>query len=69
MGENRYGPAVPESVSHHDLKKIAWEFARNKGNLVKLPKILGLSTSAGRSFSSGSRTEARLGSPTGGTRS
>ena len=43
MGENRHGLTVPESVSNEDLKKIAWEFARNKGNLVKLPKILGLS--------------------------
>ncbi len=34
---------MPESVSNEDLKKIAWEFARNKGNLVKLPKTLGLS--------------------------
>ena len=43
MGENRHDLTVPESVSNEYLKKIAWEFARNKGNLVKLPKILGLS--------------------------
>ena len=40
MGENRYGLTVPESVSNQDLKKIAWEFARNKGNLVKLPTVV-----------------------------
>lgn len=50
MGENRYGLTVPESVSNEDLKKIAWEFARNKGNLVKLPKILGLSDERWKAF-------------------
>ena len=43
MGENRHDLTVPESVSNHELKKIAWEFACNKGNPVQLPKILGLS--------------------------
>ena len=50
MGENRYGLTVPESVSNEDLKKIAWDFARSKGNLVKLPKILGLSDERWKEF-------------------
>ena len=50
MGEDQYGLTVPESVSNHDLKKVAWEFARNKGNLVKLPKILGLSDERWKEF-------------------
>ena len=50
MGENKYSLSVPESVSNQDLKKIAWEFARNKGNLVKLPKILGLSDERWKEF-------------------
>lgn len=50
MGENRYGLTVPESVSNHDLKKVAWEFARNNGNLVKLPKLLGLSDERWKEF-------------------
>jgi len=48
--ENQYGLTLPESVSNQDLKKIAWEFARNKGNLVKLPKILGLSDKRWKEF-------------------
>ncbi len=43
MGENESDLTVPESVSNEDLKKIAWDFARNKGDLVQLPRILGLS--------------------------
>ena len=43
MGENQYDLTVPESVTNEELKKIAWDFAREGGNLVKLPKILGLS--------------------------
>ena len=42
MGENESGLRVPESVSNEDLKKIAWDFARNKGDLVQLPRVLGL---------------------------
>ena len=43
MGENKYELTIPESVSNEDLKRIAWDFARKGGNLVKLPTILGLS--------------------------
>ena len=43
MGENQGELTVPESVSNEDLKKIAWDFARKKGDLVQLPRILGLS--------------------------
>ncbi len=50
MGESRHNLTVPESVSNEDLKKVAWEFARNKGNLVKLPKILGLSDERWQEF-------------------
>lgn len=50
MGESRHNLTVPESVSSEDLKKVAWEFARNKGNLVKLPKILGLSDDRWQEF-------------------
>ncbi len=50
MGENKYDLTVPESVSNEDLKRIAWDFARNKGNLVKLPKILGLSDKRWQEF-------------------
>ena len=46
MGENQYGQydvTIPESVSNEDLQKIAWGFAREGGDLVRLPRILGLS--------------------------
>ena len=43
MGENQYDLTIPESVSNEDLQKIAWDFAREGGDLVRLPRILGLS--------------------------
>ena len=50
MSENASDLTVPESVSNEDLKKIAWDFARNKGNLVELPRILGLSDERWQGF-------------------
>lgn len=50
MGENRYELTVPESVTNEELKKIAWEFAREGGNLVRLPTILGLSDERWKGF-------------------
>ena len=43
MDENEYDLTVPESVTNEELKKIAWDFACEGGNLGRLPKILGLS--------------------------
>ena len=43
MGESKYDLTIPESVSNEDLKKIAWDFAQGGGNLLRLPKLLGLS--------------------------
>ena len=43
MGENSIELTIPESVSNEDLKRIAWDYTREGGNLLKLPKILGLS--------------------------
>ena len=43
MSENEVGLTVSESVSNEGLKKIAWDFACNGGDLVQLPRILGLS--------------------------
>ena len=43
MGENSIDLTVPESVSNEDLKGIAWDYTREGGNLLKLPRILGLS--------------------------
>ena len=43
MDENEYDLTVPESVTNEELKRIAWDFACEGGNLGRLPKILGLS--------------------------
>ena len=50
ISENQYDLTIPESVSNEDLKKIAWDFAREGGDLVKLPKILGLSADRWKGF-------------------
>ena len=43
MGKYKYELVDPESVTNEELKRIAWDFAREGGNLVRLPRILGLS--------------------------
>lgn len=43
MGENSSDLTIPQSVSNEDLKRIAWDYAREGGNLLRLPQILGLS--------------------------
>ena len=45
MGENQhaqYDLTIPKSVSNEDLHKVVWDFAREGGDLVRLPRILGL---------------------------
>ena len=45
MGETQYGQydlTIPESVSNEDLHKVVWDFVREGGDLVRLPRILGL---------------------------
>ncbi|MDE0627568.1 MAG: hypothetical protein OXH99_14335 [Bryobacterales bacterium] len=50
MGKYRYKLVDPKSVTNEELKRIAWDFAREGGNLARLPKILGLSDERWKGF-------------------
>ena len=50
MGKYKYELVDPGSVTNEELKRIAWDFACEGGNLARLPKILGLSDERWKGF-------------------